>query len=171
MVTSRRHFLHLGFWGALSLKLRGVFAASISTGEGTDSSVCLSAFLDTLIPDHETFPGASHFGISEAILLSASVVPAHRKLIDNGCRWLDIQSKKRYGSRFDGLREGQRAHIVRIAESAPDGSLPRVFLLRTLEDAMERYYARPEVWTVLGFEGPPQPRGYPEFALTPMKVD
>lgn len=53
------------------------------------------------------------------------------------------------------------------AAAAALGSPPRAFFNRTRDDAMEAFYSDPRNWPAVGFRGPPQPEGYPDFAEPP----
>jgi hypothetical protein len=56
---------------------------------------------------------------------------------------------------------------VTQAAAAALGSPPRAFFNRTRDDAMEAFYSDPRNWPAVGFRGPPQPEGYPDFAEPP----
>ena len=51
--------------------------------------------------------------------------------------------------------------------SAPRGAGPRMFFEMLRNYAVRLYYARPESWPSLGFDGPPQLDGFPDFDQSP----
>ena len=126
----------------------------------------LRAFLDTLVPADEYSPSASALGISDA-LLAAAEGKAYARLIGQGCAWLDRQARLRHRQAFERLSEGQRVSIVRRCEEAAPKSLENVFFRAVRDDLMSRYYAHPGVWPSLGYAGPPQPVGFPDFSSPP----
>ena len=66
-----------------------------------------------------------------------------------------------------GSLNASRIAIVKIAEQSADRSLPRVFFIAVRHYAFEIYYAHPETWVSLGYTGPPQPVGFPDYASPP----
>ena len=56
---------------------------------------------------------------------------------------------------------------VKTAEQSAERSLPRVFFKAVQYYAFEIYYAHPETWVSLGYPGPPQPMGFPNYAEPP----
>jgi hypothetical protein len=93
------------------------------------------------------------------------------KILALGCAWLDEQARDLGAGEFALLAVPQREAIVATAEQSVARSLPRVFFSTTLQLAFERYYAHPETWGALGYDGPPQPGGFPGFAGPPAEAD
>ncbi len=163
MKVSRRRFLRItlgiGLLAASGHILKDIFfPSSLTAGE----AATLGAFLDTLIPSDET-PGASQLGIAEKLLTGISRDRNYRRTIREGCAWLNRKAKKYGAPDFAGLREQQKEEIVAEAETGPAGSLHRLFFEKLRSEAFSCYYACPETWKTLTYQGPPQPDGYPEY--------
>ncbi len=160
---NRRNFLRLTFGTGLLASagyiLKEVFIpAQLDVGERRT----LEAFLDTLIPATET-PGALQLGVAEKILAASSDDAQYRRLIKKGCGWLDGKAKSRGVTEYLLLGEREREDVVGGAAGAPAGTLARIFFERLRSDAFYHYYAHPASWRGFGYQGPPQPDGYPDY--------
>lgn len=122
----------------------------------------IGAFIETLIPRDET-PGALELGVAEKILDTASEDTEYRRLIRKGCGWLDRKAVGWGGSGYLSLGEHEREEVAGESAVAPAGSVPRIFFERVRSDAFFHYYAHPASWPGLGYKGPPQPDGYPDY--------
>lgn len=172
MEKGRRLFIRRGFGSA-------VFLATLGRGHGAwgQTSDSLSpvaledfrAFLDTLIPADST-PAASQLQVHQAILSRAAKVANYPQLLTLGCQWLAAQSNYSFSRSFATLSVKQQELVVSAAERSAKNSVQRMFFERVLGDALEIYYGKPEAWRGLGLSGPPQPAGYPDFALAPAGV-
>ena len=156
---TRRIFLGLSLAAGFALVTRRVRAQG-------NPFAALPAFLDTLIPADET-PAASALGVDAAIMDEARGRESLMRLVTAGCAWLDDQARRRGAPSFAALGARERVALVEVAEAAPLRSLPLTFFNRLRELAMGYYYARPEAWPGTGFERPPQPEGYMDFAAAP----
>lgn len=114
-----------------------------------------AAHVDTLAP------GAVALGIDGRLFGQAP--PPVRRLIDQGCTWLDRQG----GQPFAALGVDARERILAAAAAAPPNTLPRVFFDVTRAEVMTLYYSHPASWRALGLAGPPQPDGHPDHARPP----
>ena len=156
----RRRWLQ--FVAALAAWLRSHAAGAALVDQLATAPRELSAlgpFLDTLIPA-DTTPSATQLGIHTRLLASAAA-GADAELLATGCGWLDAQARFLGKSGFAALGETEREAIVARAAAAPPGALPNVFFQRVRSDSMRHYYSMPASWAGLGFDGPPQPRGFP----------
>ncbi len=126
----------------------------------------LRAFVDALVPA-DTTPGAVELGVVEKILAAAEQRAPHLKLLREGTAWLDEQARVRGATSFAALPREEIEAIVGLAAASPPRSLPRTFFQSTLDDALYLHYADPRSWEGLGYEGPPQPRGFPDHAEPP----
>ncbi len=163
MALSRRSFLRLtlgaGLLASSGYILKDIFLpAQLYSGERET----LEAFLDALIPPDET-PGALQLGVAGKILAEASEDNQYRRLIRKGCAWLDRKAKESGRAEYAALGERAREKVAEEAAVAPEGSLARIFFERVRSDAFFHYYARPASWAGLGYKGPPQPDGYPDY--------
>ncbi len=161
----RREALKLGVALGFSGVWHGVWALGDKAGfESTLSA--LPAFVDVLIPRDRT-PSATELNVHETLLGNGQREPMLHLLLTQGCRWLDEQADKRGGVRFADLEEADQIAVVRKAAGTREGFMGRYFFDRIRERAMAIYYARPESWPGSGFERPPQPVGYPDYAKPP----
>ena len=126
----------------------------------------LPAFLDTLIPE-DISPSASQLNVDRDLIGLSGQNPDLDRLLVLGCAWLNEQAKKRGQQVFENLDETLRIAIVQLAEQSAERSLPRVFFNAVQHYAFGIYYAHPEAWASMGYNGPPQPVGFPDFAEPP----
>jgi hypothetical protein len=129
----------------------------------------LAQFLDTLIPADASGPGAVAAGAVAEFEEAADNYPNFAAFLARGCRWLDSEAANGGAPGFAGLDAAERIRIVERAATAPEGSEPRKFFDLTWELARGSFYARPESWAPLGYDGPPQPYGFPDYADPPAR--
>jgi hypothetical protein len=141
----------------------------VTPGEEAAPPPALGPFLDTLLPEDAT-PGATQVGVDREVARHMRDNPRMANMIVMGCLWLDQQADKLGAPEFAALDTVRRESVVRSAEQAPARSLPRVFLAGVLDLAYRHYYAQPATWAGLGYAGPPQPRGFMDFAGPPKDV-
>lgn len=132
----------------------------------TDENQTLSAFLNTLIPPDET-PGATTLGVDRKILAKAEKEANYKKLIKDGCKWLNNRAVERGSYNFASLNELQRDYLVTLASSGKINSLERVFFIKIRNDAFYYYYSHPTTWNALRYPGPPQPMGFMNYTSPP----
>jgi hypothetical protein len=130
------------------------------------SEPALRALLDTLIPADGT-PAASALGIGRALIESVRRNEDYRRLVEEGMTWLDRSARALGARSFAAATEAQRIAVVRQAERADAGTLPRRLFDQVRFSAMRLYYARPAAWAGLSYAGPPQPAGFPDFEHPP----
>ncbi len=162
----RRHFLQtlVLFGGFLPAKV--LLALPVEKQRQADSLSALPAFLDTLIPE-DISPSASQLNVGPDLIRRARRETGFERLLILGCAWLDEQAQSRGQQKFENLDEAARIAIVETAEQSADRSLPRVFFNAVQQYAFGIYYAHPETWVSLGYGGPPQPVGFPDYAEPP----
>ncbi len=163
----RRKFLKIGA-AAIPMMLPVRIGAAVSfradvviRNKGLEA---LAPYLDTLLPG-DGAPSASQLSIHELVVDHAMEIPDYVQLLSLGCQWLNGQAGP--GADFGMLGEAARVRLVTLLEHAEQGSIARQFFDRTLFDAMQFYYAHPRSWTALGFAGPPQPVGFPDYRQAP----
>jgi hypothetical protein len=165
----RREIIKKGLTSAALFSIFGRLPeAGAVTPSKTDMRPVLAAFIDTLIPA-DTTPSASQLGLDKQLIAHAKSIENYTQLLTLGCQWLTLQSQASYGKFFTALSLPEREAVARIAESEKKGSIPRQFFERTLSDLMGFYYANPASWPGLGFDSPPQPKGYPDFQKKPAR--
>jgi hypothetical protein len=168
MKFARRYFFRV-------LARAGAFFALGSTseaadlGEGSDGSGnrTLTAYLDTLIPNDELGPGALELGVGRRIIAGAQKNQPFRAFLEQGCRWLDDEAKKRGAESFADLSEDDRNGVVALAAAAEPNTSPQRFFRTTRRAAFVLYYAEPRAWAAIGYDGPPQPEGFMDYAAPP----
>ncbi|MGE0120646.1 MAG: gluconate 2-dehydrogenase subunit 3 family protein [Dongiaceae bacterium] len=121
------------------------------------------AYLDTLIPDEASAPGALRLGIRAQVAAGIG----DTGLIEQFCRWLDDRARAAGGRSFAGLAADAREAIVAAAEAAAPDTLPARAFRRTRHEAFAHYYADARSWPAVGYRGPPQPEGFPDYAQPP----
>jgi hypothetical protein len=128
-----------------------------------DDERTFRAYLDTLIPEDGDAPGALALGIPERMRAAGTAA----ELIAPFCSWLDARARKAGGGSFADLAAGDREVIVQAAESAVPDSPARHAFRRTRHEAFALYYADARSWPGIGYRGPPQPDGFPDYAQPP----
>jgi len=127
----------------------------------------LPAYLDTLIPGDTEGPGALQLGVPERLSAIAAADGAYASLVEQFGRWLDERARAAGGVGFADLDRDARETIVRAAESAAADSPARRAFARTREDAFAAFYGDPRAWPGIGYRGPPQPEGFPDYDRPP----
>ncbi len=166
---SRRLFLRLSIGAGLLASSGYIFKTvlwpSSITPYETDT---LTVYLDSLIPPDMT-PGAAQLKVPEMIISKSETSRKYRRLLKKGCSWLDKQAGQFNADKFTALSETDRQKVIMIASEKKRTSLPRIFFEQTRLDAFFYYYGNIESWAGLGYDGPPQPFGFPDYTLPPGK--
>jgi hypothetical protein len=165
---SRRRRMLLKSLGLACAPLPQVAAAAVlesRPGSGVIADT-VRVLLDTLIPADET-PAASGLGLDRELLAAARRRPEYWRLIEQATAWLDAAARRLGATSFAAAGENVCLRVVRQAEQEPAGSLPREMFDRVREDALTLYYTHPATWLALGYSGPPQPVGFPDFERPP----
>lgn len=162
---TRRQLLELLVMLSAWLPSRMLLAA-VPNGQSASSPQNLSAFLDVLLPEDES-PSASQLGVDVQILAEAAGNPNVARLLDTGSAWLDLQARRRGAQAFHQLNEHGQIGIVQLAEAQPQPSLVRMYFRFVQDRAFKYYYSHPDSWPSLGYDGPPQPRGFPDYDQPP----
>ncbi len=129
----------------------------------------LAPFLDTLIPADQS-PSATALAVDRRLLDRAAREPGYRRRLAAGCRRLDRVARRLGAADFAALDDRRREAVVAVFALARPGTPARVFFETTRSDAFFHYYAREEAWTGLGYDGPPQPAGFPDHANPPSRA-
>jgi hypothetical protein len=172
MKLARRYFLRVLARAGAFLAL-GSTSRAAGLGSGTEGSGdrTLVAYLDVLIPEDELGPGALELGVGRRIIARARESRKYGTFLDQGCRWLDDQAKKRGAESFAELSEDDRNGVVALAAEAEPNSPPRRFFRATRHTAFYLYYAEPRAWAAIGYDGPPQPEGFTDHAAAPRAIE
>ena len=168
MPLSRRFLLTAPGMLPLSRLPSAMAAPVTSRRDLRDPLASLQAFVDTLIPRDDA-PSGSDLGVDRKIADKAATAKPYHRLLVFGCAWID-QRARSLDAGIDGFRdlsEKGRIRVVELAEAEPGKEVGRVFVRIVRADALRFYYADPRAWTALGYNGPPQPAGFPDFAQPP----
>jgi hypothetical protein len=127
--------------------------------------------IDLLIPGDEHAPSALDLAIHEEILPVLDVRTSLRHLTREAITWLDSQAIAGGDKDFiSASREIRETILVRAEQSQADSVAAKFFAqMRTM--SFEYYYSRAETWTSLCYPGPPQPKGFMDYAEPPGGCD
>ena len=165
MRAGRRSILGFLLFSGAWMQLRRSFASVVKgASRDEDRLRALPSYLDTLIPADRWSPAATAVSVDRRIVEKSRADDAYHRLLTDGCDLLDETARRFAGDEFAAIAEDRRETIVGYLAAAPAGSAPRAFFEATRRDAFRFYYARPESWAALGFDGPPQPTGFPDHA-------
>lgn len=126
----------------------------------------LVAAVDTLVPADDT-PGASELGAPSRVARWMGAERRTRLLLQMGLRRLDRVAQRQGKPGFAELAADDRAAVLGRFEAGEHGRAGRALFEGLRYHTMRAYYASPDAWPGVGFNGPPQPRGYPGFAGPP----
>lgn len=129
----------------------------------------LSRYIDLFIPADES-PGALDLKVDASIINKARSNSKYAWLMRQGCAWLEQEAQSVFRVAFLGLPEDRQIILIERLSSQKRGSAGLRFFQTLREDLFGEFYARPESWTSLGFNGPPQPLGFMDQAL-PVRRD
>lgn len=167
MPVSRRDFLRFLAGGGLIAISAYLFKEIFRPARLSDSEErTLDSLVDTLIPEDET-PGAIQLGVAEMMKSKAAADNRYRFLIKKGCTWLDKMARGLNVRDFTSLKTDDRDAIIGNALNSEPDSVQRICLYRMRADAFYYYYGHRKSWTQIGYKGPPQPYGFPDYYAAP----
>ncbi len=144
----------------------------LAPGEGQ----ALDTVTALLIPT-DADPGAKEQQLAVGIDINFLKYPDRLALYREGIRWLEEASRKLYHREFLALSIPQQEEILRVADRTaerPDGGEALDpggagwrFFQRVRLDTFALFYNHPSGWKMVGFSGPPQPRGHLDYADPP----
>jgi hypothetical protein len=172
MRATRREVLRVLAQTAAFYGLGG--AAAGAAGESNPAASfegTLATYLNTLIPDDESSPGAVQLGVYEHMSSAAKTNARFRNFLEQGTRWFNAEAQKLGSEDFAGLSEDGRNQVVAAAEAAGLNTLENKFFRATRLATFKLYYMEPQAWPAIGFDGPPQPIGFPDYADPPAGGD
>lgn len=165
--ASRRRFLGLSLFALFAIDARSVLGSMIGGGRSPSGSLkSFSAFVDTLLPADGPCPSGSALGVDRKVLDGVHSLRA-RRFLAHGCAWLDNEARRRGAPDFTALRQTDRDAIVATAATAPRDRGEYIFFDAVRADAFDRYYGDARSWPAVGYDGPPQPSGFPDQASPP----
>ena len=153
------------------------------------------AAIAAIIVPTDQYPGAAEANVVGYIDRKLSGRAAERQSYQDGVRWIDGASAKIFGRgrRFIDLSPEQRIEVLQVAEETLNMRLRIVaslwervwrrvqriyddifglgegtaFFRLVREDTLAGFYSNPVSWGMLGYVGPPQPRGYLHYEDCP----
>ena len=165
---NRRRFLKLGIGGAVALAagggvLRWVamgYSEQLGPGEipialSAKELAIVKAFVATLLPEADGFPGGVALGVHLRIDEEAWAASAGtRSDLENGLQLFEHATLLHgHRARFTSLDLAAREKYIRDLLGGQPGALQQVaFGLKEMAHLF--YYVRPETWTRIGYEGP-----------------
>jgi len=167
ILLKRRRVLRLSLLAGVLAGAHTVFgAAAARLRVVKDPLASLPAFLDTLLPADGDSPGASALDLHRRVMAHIRTAGG-RRFIAWGCGWLDGEARRRGAPDFASAGPGVRERIVAQMAGFPPARREYVFFDAVRADAFRLYYADPRSWPALGYDGPPQPAGFPDHASPP----
>ena len=124
-------------------------------------------FADVILPRAIT-PSASDLGSHRRILRRAGTDPRFASIVTAALDLMDRVSQQSHGRDFVSASPATQVAIVTGMSEAPEDTLPGWFFRAARAELFMDYYARPESWTGLGIEGPPQPVGHLDATAAPV---
>ena len=126
----------------------------------------LTRIVDLLVPRDET-PGALDLGVDRRVISELSANRARAKGFAEALLDLDRTALAKHDAEFLELDATLQENLLLTLAAAPRTTPGGRFIRLLRYDTMRYYYARPEVWPSLGFDGPPQPRGFLDYTQPP----
>lgn len=178
--------------GSLALESKGVNGDRLALSSHEYATVAAIAAI--IVPTDQD-PGATEADVAGYIDRLASASAAKQTQIADGVIWIDRASSKVFGRgrRFVDLTLDEQARVLKAAEATLEMRLRPVtglwsrawrkvqktyddlfglgegvrFFRYVREDTLAGFYTNPISWSMLGYIGPPQPRGYPHYEDCP----
>ena len=173
MKLTRRVFLKVGALGA-AVVAGGSFGWQWLRGRSIpqldDEHISLlRAVVDVLVPADQLSPGALDLGIDRDLIENSRDDDRLRRLLFNGGAELQQAARRAGAASFPELPPASKVELLREAEAASRETPQRRLFDRLREETLARYYARPESWGALCYQGPPQPLGFMDYAEAPRR--
>ena len=173
MKLTRRAFLTLGALGA-GVVAGGTFSWRWLRGRSTpqwdgEHISLLRAVVDALVPADQLSPGALALGIDRELIEASRDDDSLRRLLFRGGAKLQQAARRAGAASFPALPTASKVDLLRETEAAPRESPQRRLFDRLRQETLARYYARPESWDALCYQGPPQPLGFMDYAEAPRR--
>ncbi len=157
--------------------------------------VLVAALASVIVPTDDT-AGAAEAGVADYVDTIASKSEEMQKLYKDGLLSIDKISRRKFGKDYVQLDIARQIDLLRFIDNAeamrvrPASNIIKridrkldtlwddrfgagaciAFFRKIRTDVFYGYYSSPVSWKVVGFYGPPQPVGYPDFAEPPSDV-
>ena len=173
MANSRRTFIKtltvgvLGTEAIAGLPL-GAFAKDESRSQGIEIQKGYTVFDPNTQKTMEAFteallPGSGAFGINEKIMNYVNRDRAAATFFDAGLWNIDAVSRQKFKKPFYELEDKEEILAIVNHVSARN----RRFFAQFRYLTMRLFYADPEVWKSLSYDGPPQTKGFLDYSDPP----
>lgn len=126
----------------------------------------ITRMVDLFVPRDET-PGAVDLGVQQSIFKTLEGDRTRAKIYAEALLNLDRDARAKHGADFLALDAARQESLLEALSQTPQTTPGGYFIRLLRRDTMRFYYARPEVWPSLGFDGPPQPRGFLDYTDPP----
>src|SRR4051812_34087876 len=127
----------------------------------------IARIVDLIVPRDAT-PGALDFGIDKRVIGDLNTNRTLAKLYSEALLDIDREAHAQHGVDFLALDHAQQDSVLGALSESAHALSARIFR-QIRYDTMRFYYSRPEVWPSLGFDGPPQPRGFLDYTNPPAR--
>jgi len=156
----------------LFLKLIGAFSlSSLLTRSSTAGMIDSVTYKNMEALTECILPGATGSGIHERVLKIISERNDPGRIFDHGMDYIERQSLNIYGKSFYMLdEEGRRSIIMKLITDSHPKSPQVFFFTKYREIVIVSYYTSKKVWKGLGYNGPPQPKGFMDY-YRPVEID
>lgn len=131
----------------------------------TPSETLMDKNMDALT--EAIMPGAEKVGVHEKLRLIAFRGADARKMSMTALDAMEDFSMKQYGRSFYLLRESEKDAVLTWMDGLPDDHIVHYFFERYRQTVIAHYYTNTDVWKTLKYNGPPQPKGFPDYHLPP----
>ena len=171
-VITRRRWLRLVAGGAMVAAIAGGLAWKYRQLRLSwlpimqHEQAMITRIVDLLVPRDET-PGALDLGVHRLVISELSDNRTRAKGFAEALLDLDRHALAEHGAEFLELNATLQETLLLTLAAAPRRTPGGRFIRLLRYDTMRHYYARPEVWPSLGFDGPPQPRGFIDYTQPP----
>lgn len=151
---------------AIIIKIRSRLRYYESLDHNEQQSIRL--YIDLLIPEDIT-PGALLMGIDQKIFNKAAEKLYYRQSLRAGLMHINQLAEKINHRPFYALNTSQANDILMLCEKMDKLSAGRILFDALRNDTMSYYYANRKNWKTMCFQGPPQPAGFLNAHLAPLK--
>ena len=178
MSSSRRRFLGTVAGAFIGAELWGLWpAAAVTGGDEAEWDKGIEITKGYVVLDRDTqrtmeaaaealVPGSRALGIRRAFMAIMRNDPGTAGFLDAGLWNLEAVSRALTKKSFHELKD--REEIDKVLNHVARHNI--IFLKKFRDTVIQLHYSNPAVWRTLGYEGPPQPRGFMDYASPPRKV-
>jgi len=112
-------------------------------------------------------PGAKDLVIHEKLRGLVSRRSDIARIFIPGLKAMERYSRDKFGKSFYSLDEDEKDSVLKWIDGLPKAGQERFFFIVFRQAVLEYYYTSPYTWKTLKYNGPPQPRGFMDYYLSP----